>query len=188
MYDLSKGQEWTLGRSVAQDEASVVKVNILEALLAKSGNLSTSEQSLARTMIENSTNTAATHLWDDAGSTSGIASFDASAGLSATTPSGCITCPGFPWPGWGLTTTTPSDQITLLRLLVGPNQLLSSAERSEALTLMEHITPSEAWGISAGVPAGAKLALKNGWLPLNISDTDWQVNSIGWVDGTGATT
>ena len=50
MYDLSKGQEWTLGRSVAQDEASVVKVNILEALLAKSGNLSTSEQSLARTM------------------------------------------------------------------------------------------------------------------------------------------
>ena len=50
---------------------------------------------------------------------------------------------------------------------------------------MEHITPSEAWGISAGVPAGAKLALKNGWLPLNISDTDWQVNSIGWVDGTG---
>ena len=23
--------------------------------------------------------------------------------------------PGFPWPGWGLTTTTPADQLTLLR-------------------------------------------------------------------------
>jgi hypothetical protein len=29
------------------------------------------------------------------------------------------------------------------------------------------------------------IALKNGWLPLNASDTDWQVNSIGWVSGLG---
>lgn len=27
--------------------------------------------------------------------------------------------------------------------------------------------------------------VKDGWLPLNDSDTDWQVNSVGWVHGRG---
>ena len=27
--------------------------------------------------------------------------------------------------------------------------------------------------------------MKDGWLPLNSSETDWQVNSIGWVSGYG---
>ena len=27
------------------------------------------------------------------------------------------------------------------------------------------------------------VALKNGWLPLNDANTDWQVNSEGWVIG-----
>jgi hypothetical protein len=38
--------------------------------------------------------------------------------------------------------------------------------------------------VSACVPAGVTVALKNGWLPLE-DNTDWQVNSIGWVDGDG---
>ena len=29
------------------------------------------------------------------------------------------------------------------------------------------------------------MALKNGWLPLNDADTDWQINSVGWVSGDG---
>jgi hypothetical protein len=27
------------------------------------------------------------------------------------------------------------------------------------------------------------LALKNGWLPLDQAETDWQINSIGWISG-----
>ena len=50
---------------------------------------------------------------------------------------------------------------------------------------MENVTASEAWGVSGGVPSGVTLALKNGWLPLNSTDTDWQINSIGWVSGDG---
>ncbi len=50
---------------------------------------------------------------------------------------------------------------------------------------MEHVTPSEHWGISTGIPPNVTVALKNGWLPLNDSDTDWQVNSVGWVHGLG---
>ena len=39
--------------------------------------------------------------------------------------------------------------------------------------------------MTGGVPPQATVALKNGWLPLDASDTDWQINSIGWVSGQG---
>ena len=164
-----------------------MKVDILEAVLARSGGhgLSAPQQALAQSMIEISDNDAATDLWDAAGGPSGLGSFNASAGLTDTTPSSCVQCPSFPWPGWGLTRTTPSDQITLLRLLVQPNAILTQTERQYALSLMENVTSSEQWGITAGVPPGVTVALKNGWLPLNATDTDWQVNSMGWVSGAG---
>lgn len=186
-YDLTTGQSWDLGDSEPQDEASIVKVDILEALLAQSGGqgLSTADQGVAQDMIENSDNDSATDLWDAAGSTSGIASFNSSAGLTDTTPSPCVECAGFPWPGWGLTKTVPADQITLLRRIVQPNSLLTTDERNYALGLMENVTGSERWGVTGGVPAQATVALKNGWLPLDTSDTDWQINSIGWISGQG---
>ena len=50
---------------------------------------------------------------------------------------------------------------------------------------MENVTPDQRWGVSGGVPAGVTVALKNGWLPLDDANTDWQVNSVGWVSGDG---
>jgi hypothetical protein len=186
-YDITTGQTWTFGGPTPQDEASIVKVAIIEALLAGSHGqqLSSSEQTLAQNMIEMSDNDAATSLWNLVGASSGVRSFDSLVGLTKTTPSTCVECPGFPWPGWGLSTTTPADQLTLLRLLVQPNAVLSSQARAYALNLMENVTASEVWGVSGGVPSGVTLALKNGWLPLNSTDTDWQINSIGWVSGDG---
>ena len=32
---------------------------------------------------------------------------------------------------------------------------------------------------------GVTVALKNGWLPLTAGNSDWQVNSVGWVSGDG---
>jgi hypothetical protein len=104
--------------------------------------------------------------------------------MPGTTPSQCVTCPDFPWPGWGLTTTTAADQVALLRQFVFPSSLLTPAQRSYGLSLMEHVIPSEAWGVSGGVPTGVTVALKNGWLPLS-GESDWQVNSIGWINGDG---
>jgi Beta-lactamase enzyme family len=185
--DLRTGQSWRLGDGPAQDEASVVKLDILEALLNASdgAGLSPDDQALAQQMIENSDNDAATALWDAAGGAAGLAAYNAQAGLTTTTPSPCVECAGFPWPGWGLTTTVPYDQITLLKRIIGPSSLLTSAERSYALSLLENVTPGQAWGISGGVPSGVTVALKNGWLPLNDADTDWQINSEGWVSGDG---
>jgi hypothetical protein len=53
--------------------------------------------------------------------------------------------------------------------------------RAYLLDLMEHITPSQAWGITGGVPAGVTVALKNGFSIIN----GWQINSMGWVNGQG---
>jgi beta-lactamase class A len=185
--DLRTGQVWAIGPARPQDEASVVKVDILETLLARSagGSLSGTDQALARSMIEDSDNSSATDLWQTVGGASGIASFNAAAGLAHTAPSSCVQCAGFPWPGWGLTTTTPTDQIALLRELTGPGPLLTGAERRYVVSLMENVTPSQRWGVSSGVPPQVTVALKNGWLPLDQAGTDWQVNSVGWVAGLG---
>jgi hypothetical protein len=187
VYDLATGQTWTAGDAgQPQDEASVVKVGVLETLLyQRPAGLTSAQAALAQQMIEDSDNDAATALWDAAGGTAGMRAFGALIGLSGTTPSACVQCPGFPWPGWGLTTTTPLDQLRLLRELVSPHSVLSAAEREFALRLMEDVTPDQRWGVSDGVPSQAMVALKNGWLPLNAAATDWQINSIGWVDGLG---
>jgi hypothetical protein len=187
VYDVSTGQTWTFGSRKPQAEASVVKLNILEALYAQHGRdgLSASDTSLTQQMMEDSDNDAATDLWYEAGGPSRIASFNTSAGLTDTEPSACVQCPDFPWPGWGLSTTTPTDQLTLLRELIKPGGLLTESQRDAALELMENVAPSQRWGVSGGVPAAATVALKDGWLPLNDSNTDWQINSVGWVSGQG---
>jgi hypothetical protein len=95
----------------------------------------------------------------------------------------CVECPGFPWPGWGLTTTTARDQIQLLKTIAFPNAILTNASRLTALDLMDNITPSERWGVTGGVPDDVPVALKNGWLPL--SNGEWQINSVGWIRGQG---
>jgi Beta-lactamase enzyme family len=187
VYDVRTGQSWRLGDGPAQDEASVVKLDILETLLSASDGtgLSSDDQGLAEQMIEDSDNDAATSLWYAAGGTAGVASYDDKVGLTRTTPSDCVVCADFPWPGWGLTTTVPYDQITLLKQLIRPGPALTSGERQYALSLLENVTPGQAWGVSGGVPGGVTVALKNGWLPLNDDNTDWQVNSEGWVSGDG---
>jgi hypothetical protein len=189
VYDVRTGQTWRLGAGRAQPEASVVKLDILETLLARprGAALSAADAALARSMIEDSDNDAATSLWGEVGGAAGLMYYGDRAGLTGTTPSQCVTCAGFAWPGWGLSTTVPEDQLVLLKELVRPGShpLLSGAARSYALSLMEHVTADQRWGITGGVPAGVTVALKDGWLPLNAAATDWQVNSVGWVSGDG---
>lgn len=188
--DLRTGQTWTLGDGRPQDEASVVKLDILQALLAREpGGPPAAQRTLAKKMITVSDNDAATALWNADGGAAGIGSYNSAVGLARTRLSACVRCPGFPWPGWGLSTTTPADQVALLRQLVAPGKLPAAA-RGYALSLLENVTASQRWGVSGGVPAGVTVALKNGWLPLATpagkgAATDWQVNSAGWVSGDG---
>ena len=49
---------------------------------------------------------------------------------------------------------------------------------------MRSVESDQDWGVSAGVPAGVSVALKNGWLPLT-SSYGWEINSIGSIKGAG---
>jgi Beta-lactamase enzyme family len=186
IYDFRTGQTWALGSGRPQAAGSLVKVDILQTLLARQPlGLSAADQARARSMIENNLNAPATTLWNQIGRAAGLRSYNASVGLHQTTPSTCLVCAGFGWPGWGLTTTTPADQLLLLRELVTGSSLLSPADRSYVLSLMENVEPDQRWGVSAGVPSGVRVALKNAWVPLTAPGTDWQVNSEGWLSGDG---
>lgn len=179
VYNANTGATYTFNPGVSFDTASIVKATIMATLLwqsQKSGTpLTPSEKSIMVPMIEDSSNSAATALWDQAGRAQGIGAFLAVAGMDQTTPGRN----GY----WGLTQTTTTDQVTLLKLLSYPNQILSAASQSYAASLMTHVVGWEAWGVSSGPTPGTIVALKNGWLP--IGSQGWEINSIGHISGNG---
>jgi hypothetical protein len=191
VFDRRTGRTWVFHPGVVEDTASIVKVEIMGAALKQAQNagspLPGTELALMTTMIENSDNSAATQLLADDGGPSGVQRFDDSVGMTHTTVSRLAFIPGSTTlPGWGLTKTTAADEVVLLRHFAYQNSVLNGLNRSYGLGLMEKIESDQAWGVSGGVPAGTTIALKNGWLPLNLAtDTNWQVDSIGWIRGGG---
>jgi hypothetical protein len=180
LYNLSTSATSLYRPGNLEYTASIVKADILATLLYQEQQshtgMSSADQELATTMIEQSDNDSATDLWNDIGQQNGVAAFNALIPMPSTTPG----TEGY----WGDTQTDPADQISLLRQLVQPSKILTAQSQQYELNLMENVEAGEDWGVSAGVPTGVTVALKNGWLPL-VGDGDWQVNSIGWIDGAG---
>lgn len=181
VYDADTGEEFTYNPSTLHYTASIAKVDILSTLMAHqqaTGQpLSYSNQILAQQMIMQSNNTAATELWNEDGGGPGVAAYNAAnGGLPSTT----MGSGGY----WGLTTTTAPDQVQLVKWLAYGDRVLTPDSRAYPLSLMRLVEPTEDWGVSYGVPAGVSVALKNGWLPVG-SATNWQVNSIGYINGQG---
>ena len=173
--DLHSRRTWVYRPGHPEHTASIVKVQILATLLHQEqseGALSDEDQDLATGMIEQSSDDDATDLWNAVGGSSAVQAFDDDAGLHHTTTN----------VAWGLTTTTPTDQLQLLRTVLFKNQLLTRASRAYEYGLMRRIIPFDTWGVTEGPDHHAKVAFKNGWLPY---DGSWQVNSIGSVRGDG---
>lgn len=177
VYDVLTGQTWTISPRSVQHTASIVKAEILAALLYDEQRdhvqMSSATQALATEMIEDSDNDAAQALYVQVGQEPGLAAFNQLVGLTATTAN---------WT-WGFTDTTALDQTRVVRLFAVPNRVLDAASRRFGIGLMRHVTAAQAWGISVGPTAGCAVALKNGWYPT--LPEAWQVNSIGWVLGDG---
>ena len=156
--------------------ASVVKATILAALLRKlieeHRYLSSAQQALAREMITESSNSAASRLWAEVGRRS-LQHFLKLAKMKQT-----VLGPGG---YWGLTLITAHDEIVLLNLLTSKNSVLDRASRSYELSLMAQVIPSQRWGVPAGAPADLTVHVKNGWLPY--PGQDWHINSIGSFSG-----
>jgi hypothetical protein len=172
--DLRTGQVYGYNPGLALVTASIVKVQILGTLLTEAQvagrSLTPAEQGLAAPMIEVSDNSAATALFQRVGGAPAVATFDRSIGLTGSTPV----------PSWGVSTTTATDQLTLLNAFVNPNPVLSDASRAYGLALLNQVEPSQAFGVSYGVAPGALKAVKTGRLP-----SIGVINGIGWVDGQG---
>jgi hypothetical protein len=179
MFILANHELFLYRPGVREQTASIIKVDILATLLHQeelvSRPLDADDEALATGMIEASDNDDATALWDEVGGAAAIAQFDAAAGLTDTAPNTA----GY----WGETLTTALDQVRLLQHIVLANPLLDGAARAYELGLMENVIASERWGVCAGPPSGATVALKNGWVPIVAGN--WQINSIGYVAGQG---
>jgi hypothetical protein len=178
VYDIKTAQLFVYRPGVHEDEASIAKVDILATRLSEDQRahepLSDADADNAVAAIEDSDNDAAEDLWEADDGNAGIGAFNAAIGLRSTIldPAG----------EWGHNETTAADQVRLLEHLALPNTQLDSGAREYELGLMRAVTPDQDWGVSAGVLAPARVALKNGWLaPSN--ETGWQINSVGLVSG-----
>ena len=173
--DRLTGQIFQFRPGVVEHTASTLKVDILATLLtqaqAEGRGLTAEEQSLAVPMIEDSLDSPADSLWTTLGP-GDVSAFERDIGMTATVPA----TDGV----WG-TTTTALDRLAMVRALVSPSPVLTTASRDYVLNLMEHINPVQDWGATRGVPAGVTVALKNGFAVVN----GWQINTEAWVNGLG---
>lgn len=156
--------------------ASTVKVSILAGLLVKqNGNLTDHQKKLAKQMIEASDNDATNKLFKALGGQAGLQSTFNEFGMSNSSAN----------ESWGLSTTTPRDQVKLLNNIFYKSSLLTANSRDYINELMSNVDADQNWGISA---SSNHYALKNGW--LENGREKWIVNSIGCIkndDGTSYT-
>lgn len=152
--------------------ASVAKVDILLALLLRTQQegrrLDGYERTLAARMIRYSDNDCAHELYLTIGGRRGLSEVLGRLGVRHTLPG-----PGL---YWGATPSHPSDQVMVLERLTAPDGPVSAANRRYALGLMTTVAPAQAWGVGA---VGERVAVKNGWLPVEAHDGRWTVNSLG---------
>ena len=157
--------------------ASAIKATIISALLLKEGgvgHLTKAQHSLAWRMITESDNDAATALWNETGMRA-LQRFLNRAKMTRTELDD---------DAWGLSLLTAHDEVTLLKLLTTPGQVLSTASRRYVLYLMKHVEAGQRWGVTYGASKKVTVHVKNGWLPYPVA---WNINSIGAFTGKGIT-
>ncbi|MFE4368597.1 hypothetical protein ACFRMN_10185 [Streptomyces sp. NPDC056835] len=175
------GADYGVQAGKTYDTASIVKVDILAALLLEAQDqgrvLTAQEKEYATSMIQVSDNASADALWQEIGGADGLDAANKRLGLDATT--------GGSGPLWGLTQSTASDQLALLSAVFGDDSdsPLGSGSRTYIQGLMGGTAADQDWGVSA---AGTVTGLKNGWLARSATGL-WDINSIGRIvaDGHG---
>ncbi|UUU20791.1 class A beta-lactamase-related serine hydrolase [Streptomyces sp. DSM 40750] len=166
------------------DTASIVKTNILAALLLQAQEadrpLTAEERTYASAMIRSSDNASATALWKAIGQADGLDAANVRFGLTGTEGGDGLY--------WGLTQTTAADQLALLQQVFGDDDTseLSAASRAYVQELMGRIAVDQDWGVSAAASgsSASAFALKNGWLPRTATGL-WDINSVGRVTVDG---
>jgi hypothetical protein len=144
---------------------------LLRHLMAEHRDLSAEQVTLTTEMITESSNSAATTLWDEVGMRH-LQRFLNLAKMTHTT----LGQDGY----WGLTRVTAHDELLLLKVLKSSKSILDKPSRSYARSLMADVIPSQRWGVTAGAPTDVTAHVKKGWLPDPVL---WVINSIGLFTG-----
>jgi len=178
VYDTRTGCSYSLNPGNRQNPASVFKVMVMAGTLLEAQNqgrpVTDWEMSQLIPMVTESTNPEVRNLWSHFGGSPWFQIQANTFGLSQTNVVGDA-----PESIWGNTQTSARDQVNLLRqVLLGHSGPLQAEYRSVALDLMTSVVPSQTWGVTAGVPAGWRVAQKNGFAGVT-------TNSVGWVDEPG---
>ncbi|MGH2485669.1 MAG: serine hydrolase, partial [Ktedonobacterales bacterium] len=173
VYDLTRGQYYTYNAGSPFIMASSAKVPIMLTFLTMTESQSRepddNEMYLLTTMIENSDNNSAQALFDEICGAPAMANFLSSVGVGGIAPDP---------DAWGYSTTTPMAMVQLLTMLQ-TGKVLTAQDRGLAFNLMENIQSDQQTGVGDTAPAGATVALKDGWVPG--PDNLWAMNSSGIV-------
>jgi beta-lactamase class A len=177
VYDTRTGCEYELNRDTRSRTASVFKVMVMAGALLEAQRearpVSEWEMGQLTPMITKSANSPVGSLWRHFGASPWFSRQGEIFGLEETTINADHD------PIWGATLTSARDQVALVRqVLLGEWGPIGSRYRRVALQLMTSVVPEQSWGVSAGVPDGWVVALKNGFAGATI-------NSVGWVDEPG---
>ena len=132
VYDDATGCEYTYRPDHRLTTASVIKIEIMAAVLLRAQRagrgLTQWEQDRIWPMITESANTPASELWNSLGGVPAMAAFERELGLTETVAAG---------PTWGLTTTSASDRNRVLRqVLLGEYGPLDATSRAIARSYM----------------------------------------------------
>jgi beta-lactamase class A len=177
--DTRTGCAYDLGAGLRLTTASVIKAGILGTVLLQAQDrgrgLTEWERARIRPMVQYSHNNPhVSDLYAHVGGVSGMDRADRRWGATGTTNSA----------SYGATWTTARDRTRISLHMLHGGGPLAAAGRSEAWRYMSSVHPTQRWGISAGVPSGWSVALKNGFYPMR--GYGWRVGSTGFVRQGGA--
>lgn len=157
VYVPSQQRAYNYNADEPLETASTIKIVILVTLLsqteAANRGLTSTEQSEAVAMIENSDNDAAQSLYDEEGGNIGIANYMAAIGINDV----YLNLNGF-----GATTVPPTMMITLLEDL-RTAAILTPGDCQYVLNLMNNVSSDERMGLGDTAPPGAVVELKDGF-------------------------
>lgn len=157
--------------------ASVFKIEVMTGVLLRAQDdkrdITSWEHARLLPMISRSADPPTNELFSYLGGTNGFAALNRRLGLAQTQAAPSV---------WGLTHTSASDQVKLVRqMLVGGVGPLTAESRERAWRYMGNVDPSQQWGVSEGAPQAYRIGMKNGFAPSQCCG--WRINTAGFVSG-----
>jgi hypothetical protein len=172
--DVRDGCTYHLHPSMRITTASVIKAQVLGAVLLKAQSqhrgLDARERHDIHPMIRWSYNNPyVPDLYNDVGGVAGMDRFDHRMHARHTVNT----------EEYGATVTTSNDRTHIVRRMLYGGGPIRAAYRAIAWRYMSDVTPTQRWGITAGMRRGWQVALKNGFYPM--PGREWRVGSTGFL-------